>query len=119
MSKPVYGLIVGAILGVLDGLTALFYPETAPMITSIVFWSGLKSLIAGLIIGLFARKVMSLPWGIVFGGAVGLVLAFLVAMQPDPSGNYWYAEIMIPGAIVGLILGYLTQKYGRPAVSRS
>ena len=27
MSKPILGLILGAILGVLDGLTSLFYPE--------------------------------------------------------------------------------------------
>ncbi len=36
MSKPVLGLILGAVLGVLDGLSSLFYPEAAPKITEIV-----------------------------------------------------------------------------------
>lgn len=111
MSKSVFGLILGAVLGALDGLSALLYPEAAPQITSIIFYSSLKSLIAGFIIGFFARKVDSVPKGVVFGGLVGLVLAFLVALAPDPSGNHYYLEIMIPGTIVGLILGFATQKY--------
>jgi hypothetical protein len=120
MSKPVLGLILGAILGVFDGLTALFTPEAAPMITSIIMWSSLKGLIAGLIIGFFARKVSALGKGIIFGGAIGLLLAFLVALQPQPSGNHYWIEIMVPGTIVGLILGFATQKYGkepRPAAA--
>jgi peptidoglycan/LPS O-acetylase OafA/YrhL len=51
----------------------------------------------------------------VVGLAVGLILAYLVAMFPDEQGNYYYWEIMIPGALVGLILGYVTQRYGRAA----
>jgi hypothetical protein len=113
MSKPVLGLILGAILGVFDGLTALFTPEAAPMITSIIMWSSLKGLIAGLIIGFFARKVHSVQGGILFGGAVGLLLAFLVALAPSESGQHYWIEIMVPGTIVGLILGFATQKYGK------
>ncbi len=113
MSKPVLGLILGAVLGVLDGLSALFYPEAAPKITEIVFFSSLKSLIAGLILGLFARKVNSMGKGLLFGGVIGLLLAFLVALAPDEAGNYYFVEIMAPGAIVGFILGFATQKYGR------
>lgn len=113
MSKPVLGLIVGAVLGVFDGLTAWFTPEVRNMLGDIVMWSSLKGLIAGVIIGFFARKVRSLQTGLIFGGAVGLLLAFLVALQPQPSGNHYWLEIMIPGTIVGLILGYATQKYGK------
>lgn len=115
MSQPVLGLIFGAILGVFDGLTALFTPEVVPMITSIVMWSSLKGLIAGVIIGFFARKVKSLQAGLIFGGAIGLLLAFFVALQPQASGNHYWLEIMIPGTIVGLILGFATQKYGKEA----
>lgn len=115
MSKPVLGLIVGTILGAVDGLTSFFTPETRSMVGEIMFFSSLKGLLAGAIIGFFARKVISLPWGIVFGGAVGLLLAYLVAMNPTAQGNYYYFEIMVPGTIVGLILGYATQKYGRGA----
>lgn len=112
MNKPLLGLLLGGILGVFDGLTALFYPEAAPQIVGIVIGSTIKGLIAGVLIGYFAKKVSSLPWGIVFGLLVGLVLAFLVAMMPDPSGKHYYLEIMLPGGLVGLIVGYATQKYG-------
>lgn len=113
MNKPVLGLILGGVLGIFDGLTALFYPEVASQIVGIVIGSTIKGLIAGVLIGYFARKVDSLAWGIVFGLAVGLFLAFLVAMMPDPSGNHYYLEIMLPGGLVGLIVGYATQRFGQ------
>jgi len=115
MSKPVLGLILGAVLGVFDGLTAWFTPEVRSLVGSIVVWSSLKGLIAGLVIGFFARKVRSLQAVLIFGGAIGLLLAFLVALNPQPSGNHYWLEIMIPGTIVGIILGYATQKYGKEA----
>lgn len=120
MSKPLLGLILGVVLGAVDGLTALFYPEAAPMIASILFYSSMKGLICGLIVGLFARKVNSLTKGLLFGGAVGLLLAFLVTLTPDENGNHYYLEIMLPGTIVGFILGYATQKFGirQPAMQQ-
>lgn len=119
MSKPVLGLILGTVLGVFDGLTALLEPDIAnspelgAAMTGILIGSSVKGLLAGLIIGFFARKVKSLKHGVIFGGIVGLVLAFLVAAMPDPSGKHYWLQIMIPGTIVGLILGYATQKYGK------
>ncbi len=112
MSKPMLGLVVGVVLGFIDGATALFYPEVRPLIMSILIGSSIKGLVAGVIIGFFARKVRSIPIGLLFGLGVGLVLAYLVAMSPDPNGQHHYVEIMIPGSVVGMILGYATQKYG-------
>jgi MFS family permease len=111
MSKPVLGLVLGGILGVFDGLTAYFTPEARNMLVGIVIGSTIKGLIAGVSIGFFSKKVHSLPWGIVFGLAVGLVLAFLVAAMPSETGKHYYFEIMLPGAIVGAIVGYATQVY--------
>lgn len=120
MSKPVLGLILGVVLGVVDGLTALLEPAIAnrpdvgATMTGIVLGSSVKGLLAGLIIGFFARKVKSLKSGLIFGGAVGLFLAFLVAAMPDPeTGKHFWVQIMLPGTIVGIILGYATQKYGK------
>jgi len=114
MSKPILGLILGAILGVLDGLTSLFYPEvTASQLPGILFFSSLKGLIGGFLIGFFARKVDSLGQVIIFGGFISLLLAFLVALAPDENGKYYFAEIMLPGGIVGLILGFGIQKFGQ------
>ena len=64
--------------------------------------------IAGLAIGIFARKVNSLALGIVFGLAIGFALAFLVAYLR----HGYYFEIILPGSMVGVIVGYATQKYG-------
>jgi hypothetical protein len=111
MSKPVLGLVLGGILGVFDGLTAYFTPEARSMLLGIVIGSTIKGLIAGLSIGFFSKKVHSLPLGILFGLAVGLFLAFLVAAMPSETGKHYYFEIMLPGAIVGAIVGYATQVF--------
>lgn len=114
MNKPMLGLVLGGVLGVLDGASALLSaPEVAPMIAGIVFGSTIKGLITGVAIGFFAKKVKSLPLGIVFGLGVGLLLAFAVAAMPDESGKHYYWEIMLPGGILGMIVGYATQRYGR------
>ena len=113
MSKTALGLVLGGILGIFDGLTALVSaPQTAPYITSIVIGSTIKGIIAGVLIGYFAKKVNSLFLGTVFGVAVGAFLAFLVAMMPSDTGEHYYWQIMLPGSVVGLIVGYATQKYG-------
>ena len=112
MNKPVLGMVLGGALGIFDGLTALAYPESAPQIVGIVIGSTIKGIVAGLAIGFFARKVRSMQWGIVFGLAVGMFLAYLIAMNPMPSGRHYYLEIMLPGSIVGMIVGFATQRYG-------
>ena len=115
MNKIVFGLLLGAVLGAIDGLTALLSgsPEVAAQIGTIVVFSTLKGLIAGVLIGWFAQKVRSLPLGILFGFAVGLILAWIIAAMPAEDGKHYYLEIMVPGSLVGLIVGYATQRYGR------
>lgn len=109
MSKPVFGLLLGGILGVFDGLTALISaPQTRPEIVGIVIGSTVKGLIAGVLIGFFARKVKSVPLGILFGLVVGGLLAYGVVLM----GNPYFWEIVLPGSIVGLIVGYATQRHG-------
>jgi len=117
MSKPIIGLLLGGALGILDGLTAYFTPEVRDQLLGIVIGSTGKGLLAGIAIGFFAKKVDSLPLDILFGLGVGLVLAFIVAAMPQPSGQHYYFEIMLPGAIVGAIVGYATQRYGAPRIA--
>lgn len=112
MNKIVYGLILGGILGIFDGLTAWFTPAVRSQLLGIVVGSTIKGIIAGVLIGWFAKKVNSLALGIVFGLAVGLALAFAVAAMPSATGEHYYFPIMLPGGLVGLIVGYATQKYG-------
>jgi len=116
MGKPILGLLLGAVLGVLDGSTAWFSaPEVRPQILTIMFLSMIKGLVAGALIGYFAKKVRSLPLGILFGLAVGAFLAYLVAMQPNEQGGHYYWEIMLPGSILGIVVGYATQRHGAGA----
>jgi hypothetical protein len=109
MKKPVFAMVLGGVLGVFDGLTALVSaPELAPQIGGIIIGSTMKGVVAGLAIGLFARKVRSLALGILFGLAVGLVLAYLVTLG-EPSSYFW--KIMLPGGAVGVIVGYATYRH--------
>lgn len=115
MNKIVFGMLLGGVLGIFDGLSALLSaPEVAPQIAGIVIGSTFKGIVTGLLVGFFARKVNSLPLGILFGGLVGLALAYAIAAMPDESGNHYYWEIMLPGSILGLIVGYATQRHRSP-----
>ena len=109
MNKPLLGLLLGGVLGIFDGLTAWFTPEVRAQILQIVIGSTMKGIIAGVLIGFFARKVNSLALGILFGLAVGLLLAFGVAHM---QGKYYF-EIMLHGGTLGLMVGYATQRFGR------
>ncbi len=112
MNKIVAGLVFGAILGAIDGATSWFTPEVRPLIAGILVGSSIKGVIVGVLSGWFARKVDSVAWGIVFGAALGLLLAFGIAAMPQPSGQHYYLEIMLPGFVTGAILGFLTQRAG-------
>jgi hypothetical protein len=65
MNKVLLGIVLGAILGAIDGATAWFTPAVRAGIGGIIIGSTVKGIIAGAVIGLFARKVRSLLcyWG--------------------------------------------------------
>jgi hypothetical protein len=116
MNKVLLGLILGAVLGIFDGLSALVSaPETRPEILGIVIGSTFKGIVAGLLIGYFARRVNSLPLGVVFGLTVGLLLAWPIAYMNAQQGHNYYWQIMLPGGVLGTIVGYATQRYGAAA----
>jgi hypothetical protein len=110
MNKILVGLLLGAGLGAVDGMTAWFTPAVRAGIIGIVIGSTFKGMIAGIAAGWFARKVKSVAWGIAFGLLVGALLAYGVAAMQ----HGYYFEIMLPGSIVGAIVGWATQRYGRP-----
>ena len=37
-----------------------------------------------------------------------------IAAIPAPDGTHYWWEIILPGSLVGLIVGYATQRYGVP-----
>ena len=107
MKKVMFATLLGGFLGIFDGLTSLFTPEVRDQIVTIVIGSTFKGLVAGLLIGVFARRVQSLVWILVFGVLVSGFFAYLVAAM---QGKY-YLEIITPGALVGLLVGYAAYRY--------
>jgi hypothetical protein len=107
LKKPLFAMLLGGFLGVFDGLTSLFTPEVRDQIVGIVIGSTFKGLVAGVLIGLFAKRVHSLAWVLMFGVLVSGFFAFLVAWM---QGKY-YLQIITPGALVGLIVGYAAQRH--------
>ena len=88
-------------------------PDGADLDEGIVVGSVFKGLITGLLIGFFARTRKSLPVGIAIGLVIGLFFAFLVAAMPSGTGEHYYWQIMLPGGILGMIVGYATFTYRR------
>jgi F0F1-type ATP synthase assembly protein I len=113
MNKIPAGLVFGLVLGAIDGATSWFYPETHSIIARIMVGSSIKGMVVGLLSGWFARRVQSMKWGIVVGAAIGLLFAFLVAAADTVNGRHPYLEMMLPGFVVGAIIGFLTQRVGR------
>jgi len=114
MNKPVFAMLLGGVLGVFDGLTSLVSggPEIPSMIGTIVAGSTFEGVVAGLIVGLVARKTQSTAMIVTVGLVVGAFFAFLVTL-----GGPYFWEIVLPGSIVGLIVGFATAKYRGPVRS--
>jgi hypothetical protein len=116
MKKPVFAMLLGGFLGIFDGLTALITggPEIPSQIGTIVAGSMFKGLVAGAIIGLVAQKTQSMAITVTVGVAVSALFAYLVTI-----GSPYLWEIVLPGSIVGLIVGFASVKYRGPATSRA
>jgi len=109
LKKPLFATLLGGVLGIFDGLTALFTPEVRNQIVGIVIGSTIKGILTGVIIGFFATKVRSLAIGTIFGLIVGAFFAYLILlMNPGHTLN-----IMLPGSLVGVIVGYAAQRHQR------
>jgi hypothetical protein len=100
--------------GRLAGLKACATPEVRNEIVGIVIGSTVKGLLTGVIIGFFATRVHSLVVGTIFGLVVGAFFAYLILlMNPGHTLN-----IMLPGSLVGLIVGYAAQTHQSPGPQR-
>jgi hypothetical protein len=112
VTKPMLGLAVGGALGLLDGLSGFLEPSLAPVMTSVITFSLAKGLVAGVAIGFFSRKVHSMAWGILAGLAIAAVLSLLVILH---AGMALFWDIMLPGMLLGVIVGFATQRFGKLA----
>ncbi|HMI51477.1 MAG TPA: hypothetical protein VK525_08200 [Candidatus Saccharimonadales bacterium] len=110
ISKPLLGLSLGTVLGLLDGLSGFFEPSLAPQMFEVVTVSLGKGLLSGLVIGWVAERVHSLVLGIAAGVVIAGVLSYLVVLHAGPA-LLW--DILLPGMLLGAIVGFVTQRYGR------
>lgn len=110
LTKPVLGLAVGGALGLLDGLSGFFEPSLAPAMGSVITFSLLKGLLAGIVSGYVSQRVHSMLLGILAGVGIAAALSLIVILR---AGRALFWDIMIPGMLLGLIVGFATQKFGR------
>src|SRR6266481_8598172 len=81
LTKPMLGLAVGGVLGLLDGLSGFFEPSLAPVMGSVITFSLLKGLVAGITTGYVSQRVHSMPLGILAGVGIAAVLSLLVILR--------------------------------------
>ena len=112
LTKPMLGLALGGTLGLLDGLSGFFEPSLAPVMGSVITFSMLKGLVSGVVIGYVSQKVHSMLLGILAGVAIAALLSLLVILH---AGMALFWDIMLPGMLLGIIVGFCTQKFGRDA----
>ena len=99
MSKPLLGLLLGAILGIFDGLTALISaPEPAARdhrdrrsARRSRDWSSACSSAGS------RRRSIRSPLGIAVGLVAGAAFAALIGAFPASDGRYYFWEIVLPG----------------------
>jgi len=115
LTKPMLGLAVGGTLGLLDGLSGFFEPSLAPLMGSVITFSLLKGLASGVSIGYFSKRVHSMPLGILVGVVIASALSMLLILK---AGIALFWDIVLPGMLLGVIVGFATQRFGRlPAAS--
>jgi hypothetical protein len=110
LTKPMLGLAVGGVLGLLDGLSGFFEPSLAPVMGSVITFSLLKGLVVGIATGYVSQRVHSMLLGILAGTGIAAALSLLVILR---AGMALFWDILLPGMLLGAIVGFATQRFGR------
>jgi len=112
VTKPMLGLAVGGTLGLLDGLSGFLEPSLAPLMGSVITFSLLKGLVSGIAIGYVSQRFHSMLVGILAGTGIAAALSLLVILH---AGMALFWDIMLPGMLLGVVVGFTTQKFGKRA----
>jgi hypothetical protein len=110
LTKPMLGLAVGGTLGLLDGLSGFLEPSLAPVMSSVITFSLLKGLVSGVAIGYVSQRFHSMLVGILAGIGIAAALSLLVIVH---AGMALFWDIMLPGMLLGVVVGFTTQKFGK------
>jgi hypothetical protein len=114
LTKPMLGLAVGGALGLMDGLSGFLEPSLAQVMGSVITFSLLKGLLAGIATGYVSQRVHSMLLGILAGTAIAATLSLLVILR---AGMALFWDILLPGMLFGVIVGFATQRFGRTGES--
>src|SRR5712692_4883361 len=114
LTKPMLGLAVGGALGFLDGLSGFFEPSLAPVMGSVITFSLLKGLVGGVATGYVSQRIHSMLVGILAGIGIAAALSLLVILR---AGMALFWDILLPGMLLGAIVGFATQRFGKTAAS--
>src|SRR5580658_11389119 len=107
LTKPMLGLAVGGTLGLLDGLSGFLEPSLAPVMSSVITFSLLKGLVSGIAIGYVSQRFHSMLVGVLAGIGIAGALSLLVILR---AGMVLFWDIMLPGMLLGIVVGFTTQK---------
>jgi hypothetical protein len=77
---------------------------------SVITFSLLKGLMAGIATGYVSQRVHSMLMGILAGIGIATVLSLLVILR---AGMALFWDILLPGMLLGAIVGFATQRFGR------
>jgi hypothetical protein len=110
LTKPMLGLAVGGTLGLLDGLSGFLEPSLAPVMSSVITFSLLKGLLSGVAIGYVSQRLHSMALGILAGLGIAAALSLIVILD---AGMALFWDIMLPGMLLGVVVGFTTQRFGR------
>src|SRR5260370_22258610 len=78
--------------------------------TSVITFSLLKGLLAGIATGYVSQRVRSMLLGILAGIGIAAALSLLVILR---AGMTLFWDILPPGMLLGAIVGFATQRFGR------
>ena len=82
----------------------------AAVMTSVITFSLLKGLLAGIATGYVSQRVHSMLLGILAGIGIAAALSLLVILR---AGMTLFWDILLPGMLLGAVVGFATQRFGR------
>ena len=103
-------LVLGTVIGVLEGITIFFVPQE-PHKVGVFFGASIKGALTGLLIG-YAIPEPSLWWqgvgyGFLFGAVLGLMVTLPQGGFTDGEAKYTIPYSALGGGLVGLVIAII------------
>ncbi len=80
----------------------------------VITFSLLKGLVGGVATGYVSQRIHSMLVGILAGIGIAAALSLLVILR---AGMALFWDILLPGMLLGAIVGFATQRFGKTAAS--